>query len=569
LVYCQSIAASTKHCSLYRHNIHYKLPLNTEGYLPKINSFNRITKRGCVAKECGLNFRTLVTPVFAAVAASVTAFILLVIFAASEQDAQSLKFEKSVLNQQIFGITNRLAASAMDHAWWNTAVQKVMLDEDPEWIQYSIAETAQDFDHLDGVMIIRPDHSFIFALRTPHDNEPLIDERVFLAAGVGDAIKGLKITPDDENSSTTVGFINLGGRPIAYGASLIRATDETGYTPPLNPQRPAIVFYSTLSDAEFAQLGNNNTIENVTFIDKKPTNAGQLALINAKGASVGWLTWTPREPGTRMALDMISPALVLLALVVVAMIRFVKRANSLVDGLEQANRSKTSFLASMSHEVRTPLNAILGFAELMSLELYGKIEGKKNKEYLKLIKDSGGHLLSVINDILDISKLEAGRFDVYAEKVLPQDIVAECIHMVGPSAKERGVTLTHACENVTLYSDERIMRQILINILSNAIKFTKSGGTVDLIGEQIINQYRITVSDNGIGMSAKEIEIALSTFGQVQNEYTKSHSGTGLGLPLVNRFLTLLDGSFEISSTPGKGTKVTLTFPIKTKAKQL
>jgi signal transduction histidine kinase len=270
-----------------------------------------------------------------------------------------------------------------------------------------------------------------------------------------------------------------------------------------------------------------------------------------------------------MALDMVLPAIILLGIVVAAMAYFIRRASALVRELERANRSKSSFLASMSHEVRTPLNAILGFSELMSLELYGKVEGEKNKEYLRLIQDSGGHLLAIINDILDISKLEAGKFNIYAEKIQPCQIVDTCVRTIEASAKDRSITITQHCHGGTIFSDERVMRQILINILSNAIKFTNPGGAVHIIGEQLKGQYQILISDNGVGMSAEEIDVAFSTFGQVANELTKKHRGTGLGLPLVKRFITLLDGSVGISSNPGKGTSVTLSFPLKTTAKNL
>lgn len=515
-----------------------------------------------------MNFRALVTPVFAAVVASVAAFVILVLFAASEQDTLSLKSEKALLQQDVASLTEQLIMLASDNSLWDAAVERIMLTEDVDWIDYSIGTTAQDVANIDGTVITRADLSVIYALHVQKGSNPVINADTLLSSSAAETLRGLDINLGEEKSRAK-GLIRLDGHLVAYGASLVRATDESPYENHLSSERPIVLFYSVLSGDEISQMGQNNMLEKLRFSSIEPDDCARTALLDTRGITIGWLAWTTRSPGSQMALDMVWPAIILLALVIFAMARFVKRADTLVDGLEQANRSKTAFLASMSHEVRTPLNSILGFSELMALELFGKIEGEKNKEYLHLIQDSSSHLLAIINDILDISKLEAGKFEVYAEKIEPYNIISDCVRMVEPSAKDHAITVTHDCENGVIYSDERIIRQILINILSNAIKFTNQGGAVHLVGERKNEHYQILVTDNGIGMSQKEIEIALSTFGQVQNEYSKNHSGTGLGLALVKRFITLLDGNMDITSNPGKGTTVTLIFPYNTKAKKL
>lgn len=515
-----------------------------------------------------MNFRSLVTPVFTAVAASVAAFVLLVIFAASEQDQLSLEIEQKVVQQKISVYAQNLRSFADDNAWWDTAVKKVMLSEDMAWMDNTLGSTVRNIESVDGIFVLRPDQSMIYATHVATGGARANLE-VLLAAGLSDVISGLDITASEDAHAAAGLLKGADGQIVAYGASLLRANDNITFSPPLAVTRPVIIFYALLSDRDIEQIGFANAIDHLHYASRKPDHPAHMALESFNGDSIGWLTWEPRDPGTEMALDMVVPAVILLAFVVFAMIRFTRQATRLVGGLEQANKSKSSFLASMSHEVRTPLNSILGFTELMSMELFGKVEGKKNKEYLGLIKNSGEHLLAIINDILDISKLEAGKFDVYAEKIAPAVIVQECAKMVEINALDRGVELTYECEPVTLHSDERIMRQILLNILSNAVKFTKKGGSVHVSGQCGQNHYQIDVADNGIGMSAEGIEIALSTFGQVQNEYAKSHGGTGLGLPLVKRFMTLLDGDIGIASNPGKGTTVTLIFPYRTQAKKL
>jgi signal transduction histidine kinase len=359
------------------------------------------------------------------------------------------------------------------------------------------------------------------------------------------------------------GAVVIEGHLVAFVATLFRSNNDVSFLPQLPYERPALVFYSVLTDFDIRSMGTSNRLDELTFSIERPAGPGRLPLNSVDGSLLGWFSWRTRAPGTDMALDLVWPSLLLVLLVFAAMVRFIRQAGTIMEGLEQANRAKTSFLASMSHEVRTPLNSILGFAELMSLEIFGKIEGEKNKEYLQLIRNSGEHLLTIINDILDISKLEAGKFDVYAEKVHPNDIIDDSIRMVEPSAEERGITITKHREKASIYSDERIIRQVLINILSNAIKFTPRGGAVHVEASRAEDYYQILITDNGIGMSETEIEIALSTFGQVRNGLAKRHGGTGLGLPLVARFMKLLGGNIVITSNPGKGTSVTLFLPYK------
>ena len=519
-----------------------------------------------------MNLRALLTPVFIAVAASIAAFAMLVFFAAGEQDDQSLNFENAVLHEQKIGFSNNLVVLAIDNTWWDTAVEKIMLSEDLDWITSTIGESINDIEYLDGTIFVRPDLSLIYGFHSTQSKGAELAPQALLASPIKGVLNKLDITDDDKQASA-YGLLEIEGRLIAYGASLVRPIDETMLPAPKTTRRPILIFYSVISPDEISAIGKKNAIQNLRFSIEKPAASGIMPLYGPENRVIGWLGWTSQAPGTEMAKKMVPPAVLLLVLVVLAMIRFVNRATLLVDGLEQASKSKSAFLASMSHEVRTPLNSILGFSELMSLELFGKIEGKKNKEYLELIKGSGNHLLTIINDILDISKLEAGKFDIYAEEIRPGPIVAECVHMMEPSAQDREITVTSYCEGTVIFSDERILRQILINILSNAIKFTQKGGAVHISGKRKLDFFRIRVTDNGIGMSEADIETALSIFGQTHSEhakkYTKGQSGTGLGLPLVKRFVTLLDGTMDISSTPNKGTSVTLNFPLKTTAKNL
>jgi PAS domain S-box-containing protein len=234
------------------------------------------------------------------------------------------------------------------------------------------------------------------------------------------------------------------------------------------------------------------------------------------------------------------------------------------EAAEFANRAKSQFLANMSHELRTPLNAILGFSQIISEQMFGPVGSEKYLDYVTDIHNSGKHLLHLINDILDLSKLEAGRLQLHESIIEVPSLIDECVKFVRERAKSARIQLAYDTLDSlpALRADERSVKQILLNLLSNAIKFTPEGGNVTLrvrvTPSQTIN---FSVSDSGIGMSSADIEIAFTPFGQVDSEIVRKHEGTGLGLPLSRSLARLHGGDLTIQSAPGKGTTVTLFFP--------
>ncbi len=229
-----------------------------------------------------------------------------------------------------------------------------------------------------------------------------------------------------------------------------------------------------------------------------------------------------------------------------------------------ANRSKSEFLANMSHELRTPLNAIIGFSEIIRDQLFGPVGQPQYVEYAGDIYDSGSLLLSLINDILDMSKIEAGKRDL-AETVLNiDDTLRSVTRLVAARAKAGKVKLTVSVprEIASFRAEERAFKQILTNLLTNAIKFTPEDGAVS-ISADVDAEGRIVIvcKDTGIGMSAEEIPIALTPFGQIESALSRKNQGTGLGLPLTCALVELHGGKLDLQSEVGKGTTITLTFP--------
>jgi two-component system cell cycle sensor histidine kinase PleC len=234
------------------------------------------------------------------------------------------------------------------------------------------------------------------------------------------------------------------------------------------------------------------------------------------------------------------------------------------EAAESANRTKSGFLANMSHELRTPLNAIIGFAEVMQDEVMGPLP-ERYKAYTEDILTSGNHLLTMVNDLLDMAKIEAGRYELRENRIRVADTIDSAIRILHETAARNGVSIiteSGFVDDLRLKADERSFRQMLLNLLSNAIKFTSAGGSVRVrVNDTAARELCVEVTDNGIGMSAEHQRIALTPFGQVSVNLDRRYQGTGLGLPLVKSLIELHGGRLEIESALAQGTRVALCFP--------
>jgi len=228
-----------------------------------------------------------------------------------------------------------------------------------------------------------------------------------------------------------------------------------------------------------------------------------------------------------------------------------------------AHEAKTRFLAAVSHELRTPLNAILGFSDILKGEFFGPLANDRQKEYVALINESGHHLLSVVNTMLDMSKIEAGRYELITEPFEIYPAVESCSAMLDLQARVKGVVLANRVSRHAgdLTADQRAIKQILINLVGNAIKFTEKGGVVTIDVEEDEANMALVISDTGIGISPQMLSQVGQPFMQVQSNFTRNYEGTGLGLSLVKGLVALHGGTFAIKSEVGHGTIVTVTLP--------
>lgn len=239
-----------------------------------------------------------------------------------------------------------------------------------------------------------------------------------------------------------------------------------------------------------------------------------------------------------------------------------KRLKAEKERAESANLAKSEFLANMSHELRTPLNAIIGFSQIMTQKTFGPLGSERYQEYIDDIYNSGTHLLMLINDILDMSKIEAGRFSIDCKEIDLVPVISETLRTVSLQAQEKQVQLdTKIAEAMQVEVDSRAMRQVLLNLLSNAVKFTPPGGSIRVRSHIVSGALVISIADNGIGIPKSAISKLGKPFEQVENQFTKTHTGSGLGLAISRSLIELHGGTLRIFSREGKGTTVCLRIP--------
>ena len=237
---------------------------------------------------------------------------------------------------------------------------------------------------------------------------------------------------------------------------------------------------------------------------------------------------------------------------------------------EYASRIKSEFIANMSHELRTPLNSIIGFSRLIADQRSHILSQTETVEYGNLIQDAAGHLLAVINDILDISKIQSGKFQLNTREIDLDEILVPCVAGLQLVASEAGVALTCTipADLPELWADGVKMRQVFTNLVTNAIKFTPAGGTVDVVAVATAGGgVDVVIRDTGVGMSADEIRVAITPFGQVDGGRNRWREGTGLGLPIAEALVKLHGGELIITSTKTVGTRVTVRLPTATQSR--
>ena len=245
------------------------------------------------------------------------------------------------------------------------------------------------------------------------------------------------------------------------------------------------------------------------------------------------------------------------------LVEFADNLNEQKKKADAGNKAKSEFLANISHELRTPLNAIIGFSDIMRARMFGPLGSEKYDEYADDIHHSGSFLLNVINDVLDMSKIEAGRFELQPEQLNLSDLLSDTLRIIHKQAEDAEICVNQSIpDDLVLEADRRAMKQILLNLLSNAVKFTAAEGQISVSARVRNSSVNIAISDNGIGISRAALQRLGRPFEQVQDQFTKDHKGTGLGLAIARSLSKLHGGNLRIRSALGEGTIIVVRLPM-------
>jgi signal transduction histidine kinase len=511
--------------------------------------------------------------------------VALIISAARGQDR--IAAEKSIaLVRVALEIRERnTALTVKDYAWWTEAVRNLVDTPSATWAYGHIGPTSYDSIGMKLVTVIDA---------AGHQTFTFIEGEAATFDIMGPGTVGLQPLIASARASTplepvpAIGIIKIGDQVFAVALAALTVAKGDPLLPNERP-RSLLLFGRPLDAEAIGEIASEFKIAGLVPV--APDAVGErtsLPLKTVDGSLVGALAWTPERPGNALIRRALVPVgatilgLALLSLIILWQIRQVDRTRQenqhnleIIEGknleliaardeAENANRAKSQFLAVMSHELRTPLNAIIGFSEIMFAEPYGPLGDKRYKQYVQDIHNSGGHLLSIINDILDLSKIEAGQAELNEEEVDLAALIAAVRRIMQERATTAG--LAFQCETGEglpwVRADRRALKQILLNLLSNAVKFTPKGGQVALrMAVDDDHGLRMIVYDTGIGIDPQDIPRAMSAFGQVDASWSRRYEGAGLGLPISRALTRLHDGTLEIASQPGMGTTVTVRLP--------
>ena len=404
-----------------------------------------------------------------------------------------------------------------------------------------------------AIVLDGADRPIAFAANTSNASHRLRSRFADAAAPLADLVRG-----------------NPGGRPVPERtyvrlgeAVYLVAADSMGS----GPDADVLVLAKQIDEALLNRLGRDYLLHGLRFSEgRRDTDKAYLRLQGVAGAAQGYLEWHPNRPGDLVIRRLILPLslafAISIALTWLVLTESAQREREARHQAEAAASAKSEFLAVVSHELRTPLNAIIGFSEIIRDEVLGKLGDQRYREYAIDIYTSGVHLLSLLNDILDLSKAEAGKLELLEETVDVPDVIERALKMVSPQAQAASLTIETDIQGALphLWADERKIRQILINLMSNSLKFTPPGGQITVGSALQGDRLRIWVTDNGIGIAPEHVEKALSPFGQVDSALSRQHDGTGLGLPLVKRLVELHGAAFDLVSGLGEGTTISMVF---------
>jgi signal transduction histidine kinase len=504
--------------------------------------------------------------------------------AARSQDRLAAKQSQATLIATLVARQHEVAGLARDYSFWDDAVENLVDQPSMEWADSNIGEYLRTSFHISTAFVVdganRPTITYVDGeAQTPSAVEPVLVALQPLFDAARAAAKGE--WSQDTGPDPSVGFVMWQGEPaIAAIAALTRQNGMPG------PQWDhLLVMIRAVDPALLNSIGTDYGFEELRWQSGDGSPSPTSVVIKAPdGGPIGALSWKPETPGETL-LSQILPVIIVSFLVMLALsggIIFILERNrntmlghrALIEKqnlelqrqkeqAEQLSRAKSDFLSIISHELRTPLNAIIGFADLIRSEVRGPIS-PVYRDYAGDIRNSGQQLLGLISDILDLSRIEAGKLVLHEERVNLRKIAEACINLLRAQFDQKRLTVTSGNLDSlgSVLADERLVRQMLLNLLSNAVKFTPERGHINVEGVRAADGgIEIQITDTGIGMTETELKLALEPFVQIESSMVRRVEGSGLGLSITKRFIELHGGRMTLESRKDVGTKVTLWFP--------
>ena len=543
--------------------------------------------------------RRLLWPLGLLIGGLVAIIMVLLLFAAHEQNDLAAQASEHLTRGALAAETDALASHARDYATWDDAVENLLGTLDPGWAEENIGTWAYEGLSMDATVVVDGSGAVIYGMVAGEVLGPATLEH--FGQSLQELITTTQAAALQPGATADTGlansaYVRLDGAVAIASASPIVHTDGT--LPQTGSDKPAVLVYVRVLDEALLQaVAERYLLTDLRLADSgAPPEGVSLPLTSAGGAVLGTLIWVPEQPGFATIRPLMLPGVVLLPVVAFLLWLVVRHAQRTVRDLEAshraledltvslaaardraeqqtkveaelrnkaiaASRAKSEFLALVSHELRTPLNAILGFSESIATQVFGRAATDRYQDYARDIHESGSHLLSIINDILDLSKVEAGRYELHEEAVELGEVLERCASLLRERALQRQLSLICRDSDLRLRADTRALKQIVFNLLSNAIKFTDAGGVIDVSAAIGAEDLEIRVADTGIGMSEDDLARATQPFGQAASSFTRSVGGTGLGLNVTQALIALHGGRLKIRSAPGQGTVATVHLP--------